>query len=453
MYPVVHSVRSYDDIKRLKEVVVEALSCDPEIVSLLKEGDRQKLIVVKPNWVQESHEYDPNTWLPIITHPNLVLSVLEQLANLTAGNATIVICDAPNTYADFGRILSRGDFLVQYQEMKSRWPQIRFELLDLRREIWLRREEVVVERKPTSEDPRGYVRVNLAEKSHFFGYKGEGYYYGADYDTKTVNRHHSGRMQEYLLAGTPMRCDLFINLPKLKTHKKAGITCCLKNLVGINGDKNWLPHHTQRNPQGSGDEFPESGFISLMEASIKKHGQSAALKLPWIGTWLYRKMRNTGKFLIGDSRTVIRNGDWYGNDTCWRMVLDLNRAFLYANHQGVLIGRSPRRRYLAIVDGIIGGEGNGPLCSDPVASNVLLYGTNPAAVDAVAARLMGFDLQSLPVIWNAFEEHQWPIADTRWEQIAIDDRRVGDTAGLEALSFAVEGGFKPHFGWYILRKE
>ena len=33
------------------------------------------------------------------------------------------------------------------------------------------------------------------------------------------------------------RIVLVVNVPKLKVHKKAGITCCLKNLIGINGNK------------------------------------------------------------------------------------------------------------------------------------------------------------------------------------------------------------------------
>ena len=62
-----------------------------------------------------------------------------------------------------------------------------------------------------------------------------------------------------------MKCDLFVNLPKLKTHKKTGITCSLKNFVGINGDKNWLPHHTEGVPANGGDEFPSFASTLLRE--------------------------------------------------------------------------------------------------------------------------------------------------------------------------------------------
>ena len=38
-----------------------------------------------------------------------------------------------------------------------------------------------------------------------------------------------------------------INIPKLKTHKKLGMTLCLKNLVGVTDPRYWLPHYTSKN--------------------------------------------------------------------------------------------------------------------------------------------------------------------------------------------------------------
>lgn len=45
----------------------------------------------------------------------------------------------------------------------------------------------------------------------------------------------------------------------------------------------------------------------------------------------------------------------------------------------------------AIVDGIIGMEGDGPIMGTPVDSGLMVMGRNPAAVDATCARLMGID--------------------------------------------------------------
>ena len=53
--------------------------------------------------------------------------------------------------------------------------------------------------------------------------------------------------------------------------------------------------------------------------------------------------------------------------------------------------RGRRAPHLAIVDGIIGMEGDGPIMGTPKASGVLVMGTNLPAVDATSARLMGVD--------------------------------------------------------------
>ena len=137
-----------------------------------------------------------------------------------------------------------------------------------------------------------------------------------------------------VLAGTPMKCDLFVNVPKLKTHKKTGLTCCLKNLVGINGDKNWLPHHTEGGPPDGGDEFPSESFSTRLERRLKRIGRRMALAVPGVGTFAFRKMRNAWERVLGDNATVVRNGNWHGNDTCCGMALDLNRALLYGNPDG-----------------------------------------------------------------------------------------------------------------------
>jgi uncharacterized protein (DUF362 family) len=49
------------------------------------------------------------------------------------------------------------------------------------------------------------------------------------------------------------------------------------------------------------------------------------------------------------------------------------------------------RPHLAIVDGIIGMEGDGPIMGTPRHAGVVVMGTNLPAVDATAARLMGID--------------------------------------------------------------
>jgi hypothetical protein len=77
--------------------------------------------------------------------------------------------------------------------------------------------------------------------------------------SRAHGRAPQGGRNAYLLSETVLAADLVVNLPKLKTHKKTGVTLALKNLVGINGDKNWLPHHSVGAVADGGDEFPGAG--------------------------------------------------------------------------------------------------------------------------------------------------------------------------------------------------
>lgn len=84
------------------------------------------------------------------------------------------------------------------------------------------------------------------------------------------------------------------------------------------------------------------------------------------------------------------------------------------------------RPSLAIVDGVVGMEGDGPLMGSPVAAGVVVMGTNLPAVDATGARLMGVDPYLVPYLAGA---SGWlgPIAEghirQRGEPVAALSRR------------------------------
>lgn len=59
------------------------------------------------------------------------------------------------------------------------------------------------------------------------------------------------------------------------------------------------------------------------------------------------------------------------------------------------------RPHFAIVDGIVGMEGDGPIMGDPVPSGVLVMGRNLPAVDATSARLMGVNPHRIKYLHTA----------------------------------------------------
>ena len=79
-----------------------------------------------------------------------------------------------------------------------------------------------------------------------------------------------------------MAGDLVVNLPKLKTHKKACVTGALKNLVGINGNKDYLPHHRLGGSRTGGDCYAGGNPFKLAsehisDASNRREGIPAYL--------------------------------------------------------------------------------------------------------------------------------------------------------------------------------
>jgi len=92
----------------------------------------------------------------------------------------------------------------------------------------------------------------------------------------------------------------------------------------------------------------------------------------------------------------------FGNDTAWRMTVDLAYILHFADTNGLLT-HNPQRKHLVFVDGVIGGEGNGPLSPNPVESRSVIFSDNIVYGDVVACKLMGYDNKKIPLI--NYSEH------------------------------------------------
>lgn len=410
-------------------------------------------VVIKPNLIKESMATDQSQWQHVISHGSVIRAVCDYVCLALEGKGKVIICDAPQTDSSFQAIAEKNGLYAIAEEC-SRWSGIDVSVLDLRNEEWKSEGEVIVERKKLSGDPAGTIAFNLSENSEFYGYKGEGRYYGADYDDKIVNSHHQGKRQEYLICATPIKVDVFINIAKLKTHKKTGVTLTLKNLVGINADKNWLPHHTEGSPENGGDQFPDLSLKREIENRCVHIARKIALKVPIVGPVITKRLRSAGKKVFGNGQNTIRSGNWFGNDTTWRMVLDLNKCLFYGNPDSSF-NLNKKKRFFGIIDGIIGMEGAGPMEGEPVYSNVLLGGADAACLDAVGAWLMGFDWKKIPVIKKAFELERYKITDKKPHDIRIISNEKDWEGNFLDSQDTETFNFKPHFGWigHIERKK
>jgi uncharacterized protein (DUF362 family) len=106
---------------------------------------------------------------------------------------------------------------------------------------------------------------------------------------------------------------------------------------------------------------------------------------------------------------------WAGID---RAILDINAA---------------ARPDFAIVDGIVGMEGNGPTQGKPKASGVLVFGNDPVAVDATCCRIMGLKPERVKYLEQA---------GTLLGHLQIDKiQQVGENIETVRQSFEVLSAF------------
>lgn len=401
-------------------------------------------ILIKPNMVKESHLEKSNDYEYVITHGSVIRAICDYVIIALDGQGKIIFADSPETDANFELICERNGLIKLINYYKSKFSYIDFSLIDLRKEQWLKEDGVIVKSWKLEGDPQGYTTIPLNEHSEFIDHISSQDYYGATFDKAETQRHHHGHIHEYLISSSVLTADVIINIPKLKTHKKSGITCCLKNLVGIIGDKNWLPHHTEGTPKNGGDQFSDNSLTSSLEYSLLRRIKYYAKDNEFVNHFL-GKWKKIGRFIFGSTETVVRSGNWYGNDTVWRMILDLNKAIFFFDHNGKLQNR--KRKVLCIVDAVLAGEKIGPLHPDCKNAGLLLLGFDPAATDRVCAELMGFDFQKIPSIRQAFLVKKLPFACSNPDDIYVVSNKEHIDGKIGSFQFDPSWRFEPHFGW------
>lgn len=410
---------------------------------IVRPGDT---VVLKPNLVREFRETQEGHAECVMTHGAVIRAVLDYAHLAMEGSGRIIIADAPHNDADFEAVAH----IAGLESIRSHYRhRLGFDVAyyDLRPECAEKVDGVIVGHRKLAGDPRGYVTVNLglhsafAEVNHLCHLL-----YGSEYDTRELQRHQQGDVHEYRIAGTVLEADCVISLPKLKTHKKTGITINMKNLVGINGNKNWLPHHREGTPAQGGDQFADDGIGRRIERAAVAQFKRVFPHLGRLRRLVAGPVKAAGKRVFGDTNVgTIRSGNWYGNDTTWRMVIDLNRILMYADARGRLRDE-PARRFFSVVDGVVAGEGNGPMDPRPKPAGLVVAGGNAIAVDLACATLMGFDYRRLPVLHRALADHPWPLATFGAEDVRVFTEGAANGLTLDALS-ADADAFEPHFGW------
>ena len=336
-------------------------------------------VVVKPNWVK--HESGPTVGQnALFTHASLVRVVVDAVLEALAGQGRVVVADAPLQGCDFARFRLQSGLA----EMERDYTRSPVEFLDLRQQ-WAEIDDstsYVYRVHPLAGDPRGYSVVELGERSRLASLGPNVRFGVADYAAEP-----GGPARGYPISNTVLSADVIVNLPKLKTHIKTGMTGALKNFVGIVGSKQFLPHYRAGSPRAGGDEYPGGNWLSRAASRARELLQARA------PLWLW-KLARAGAHTI--SSAPIHGGGWHGNDTLWRTIHDL--VGIARNYD---VGGAPRpqpRTILTLVDAIVAGEDCGPLKPRPKPCGWLIWGEDPGVVDVTCATLMGFDWRRISLL-------------------------------------------------------
>lgn len=388
------------------------------LASVVTPGAR---VLIKPNWVLHENQ-GPWGIEPLVTHASFIRAAAE--AALRAGAAQVLVGDAPLQGCDFDQLIRVTGLDEWASDLMKREPRFKG-LRDFRRTTCVFVDGVrMASENQVPEDE--FVLFDLGRQSLLEPITGESDSFRVTcYDPRLLAKTHSPGRHQYLVARAIIEADVVINLPKLKTHKKAGVTCALKNLIGINGNKEYLPHHRIGGSATGGDCYPGGSPIKLaLEHTLDRKNKTTSMAAGRLWQTVAAQLERAAH-LMGDRVGV--EGSWPGNDTIWRTCLDLNRILLYGRPDASLAD-APERRVIHLVDAVVAGQGDGPLAPEPLPLGLMLAGENPAAVDWVSAQLLGYDPQRIPIAREAFGEFRWPIASFDHDAIEL----VGDAGSGRA---------------------
>jgi uncharacterized protein (DUF362 family) len=326
---------------------------------IVKPGDT---VVIKPNWGTQYLFPKP------VTHPSIVVPVIEYAVK--AGAKKIIVAEGPMTLYRSQKYFWGPAFVNAYgliKELQKRHPDVEFRFQD-------------------ANDDQFYW-VELGEASTFNGAYGipdldhdghTGFIRDLFFNAKDATGNSPGKYQLglYAIARSYLEGDVFIGVPKLKTHGWSGITAALKNLMGLN--LRTTSHYLGSDVMTEYENDPD----------FKLYRESPLRDVPH-----YSKASWNGRGFI--NRKLIG----YENDILWRSLCDLNKLIRFADKNG-RIQSTVQRRYAVVVDAIIGTDRGGPVSPSTVDSSAIIAGFDPVAVDGVCLRLMNWNYERIPLVNN-----------------------------------------------------
>ncbi len=275
---------------------------------LIRPGDH---VFVKPNLV--GHHNPVGGIECLIAQGSVIRAIADYAYIALQGRGKLTIGDSPQLETDFDDVVrATGIGKIAYYYGQH---GMSVDILNLMQVRGHTRKIGGVAVTKLAGDPLGYKVVDLKEDSEHFDIIDDcGKFRVADYRPEEMIRHHNPEKNEYCVSASVLDADVVISVPKLKTHAKTGMSCALKNMIGINGAKDWLPHHRAGPAEEGGDEYVRSDwrkqtFVRLKEEMVMTDSLLGLLPRRGLSVALILSRK------VVPFRDPCLQGSWHGNET------------------------------------------------------------------------------------------------------------------------------------------
>ncbi len=409
-------------------------------------------VLIKPNFVINSSTHQN----AITTHSSILRAIIDYVIIALKGKGKITIGDAPLQQCDFERLVIKNGLknIINFIKLN----QVDITLTDFRTEMLkckvnrLTKRYRYIKPKKLKGDINGFQIIDLHHNSNLHEIsKGNNYknFRVTNYDPTVMKTMHSYNNHKYLISNSLLQSDVVINVPKIKTHRKAGITACLKNCVGINGHKDWLPHHQKGSRYEGGDEYLFSNICKKIYNRINELDDKVLTKSSVIHNILFYPFFILKVLIHFSSKLTGKDpyfeGSWHGNDTLWRTIADLNQILLYVDKNGKF-SNEPQRKRVYFCDGIIIGEKEGPIRPSPKKIGLLVGGFDPLMVDLAITELINFDYLKIPQLYKIFNIKNRKISQFNPQDLMIKSNNSNwDNKKIDQITTTFK--IQPTRGW------
>lgn len=404
----------------------------------------ENTVLIKPNLVMESNHISKNGTDCLYTHPSVVAAVIDYVVIALKGCGRIIVGDAPMQECKWEMLIKQSGYMELIQWYKNH--SVNIDLVDFRELTSEVKNGIYMQ--SVNSNVKGTV-VDLQTESDFSQISSENLLKMriTNYNPNSLLKHHNKDKHEYYISDYLLQSDVIIDMPKPKTHRKAGITCAMKNLVGINIRKEFLPHHTVGSLEEGGDEYEKRNCILSFRSKILDKLNIASAEKRYVSAYIYRWGSRLLTLPLFFRKNKYSEGNWFGNNTICHTVTDLNKIVLYADKKGIM-RNSPQRKIFVVADMIISGEKDGPTAPSPKKVGVIAMGDDLLCFDEVVSTIMGFDIEKIPTIKCARKAGgKYRISERECNTVICSNIPYLNNKTVNQIKYADSFKFKACPGW------